>query len=105
MLKKGKPLPLKKPSTMQAVLKAIENGCVYRQDVIEFTKLEFGQVKSALHSLVFIGLLQRSKDVTGRSVYSLPGRWSGEAPDCLRGVSSVFQPRFTIGDNVEHEHP
>ncbi len=83
---------------MKLVLTAVENGCKYRVDVINETGLELGQVKSALHSLVFIGLLTRLNDAQGRSVYALPGRWVGDAPDCLRGVSSVFQPRFTNPD-------
>lgn len=93
-LRKGKPLPLHKPSTMRVVLSAVEEGHKYRKDVIKVTGLQDGQVRSALHNLVFIGLLERHEDKTGKSVYVPPGTWVEEVvPDvarCLKGVPSIF---------------
>ena len=90
-LRKGKPLPLHKPSTMRVVLSAVEEGHKYRRDVIKATGLKDGQVRSALHNLVFIGLLERHVDASGRSVYLPPGSWHSQMPNCFVGVSSIFR--------------
>ena len=112
-LRKGKPLPLHKPSTMRIVLSAVEEGHKYRREVIKATGLQDGQVRSALHNLVFVGLLERHEDSTGRSIYLPPGTWHGETAPCLIGVRSIFDvkivrtdlPRFTTFDNKKNEHP
>lgn len=112
-LRKGKPLPLHKPSTMRLVLSAVEEGHKYRREVIKATGLQDGQVRSALHNLVFVGLLNRHMDSSGRSVYIPPGQWHGETAPCLCGVRSIFDvrivrtdlPRFTTSDNKKDEHP
>lgn len=95
MIRKGKPLPLQKPSNMQRVLLAVEHGHRTRRAVMEETGLHERQVRAALHNLVFIGLLTRSKDDSGRSVYLAPGRWQGCTPACFIGVASIFHARFT----------
>lgn len=94
-LRKGKPLPLHKPSTMRVVLSAVEEGHKYRKDVIKATGLQDGQVRSALHNLVFIGLLERHIDEVGRSVYLPPGTWHSQMPGCLLGVRSIFDVRVS----------
>ena len=104
-LKKGQPLPLHKPSTMRLVLSSVEEGNRYRRDVVKDTGLQDGQVRSALHNLVFIGLLERKIDSLGRSIYLPPGQWFGETAPCLRGVASIFHVRFTTLDNKKDEHP
>ena len=104
-LKKGKPLPLHKPSTMRIVLSAVEQGHKYRREVIKATGLKDGQVRSALHNLVFVGLLVRMADAEGRSIYLPPGQWYGETAPCLRGLNSIFHACFTTFDNKKDEHP
>ncbi len=104
-LRKGHPLPLHKPSTMRSVLSCVEQGHSYRRDIIKVTGLHEGQVRSALHNLVFIGLLARQQDAEGRSVYVIPGQWYGGTPACFRGVTSVFHARFTYPNNMGNEHP
>ena len=64
-IRKGKPLPLEKPSNMQRVLLAVGHGSRTRRAVMEETKLQEGQVRAALHNLVFIGLLHRHRDEHG----------------------------------------
>ena len=97
-LKKGKALKLEKPSTMRIVLNAVEQGNKYRYEVIAFTGLQDGQVRSALHNLVFVGLLTRHKDTMGRSVYLSPGQWHEQVSPCLKGVSSIFNVRIVRTD-------
>lgn len=112
-LRKGKPLPLHKPSTMRIVLSAVEEGHKFRREVIKATGLKDGQVRSALHNLVFIGLLERHVDAEGRSIYLPPGTWVGQTAPCLCGVRSIFDvkiirtdlPCFTTSDNKSNEHP
>ena len=98
-IRKGQALPLKKPSTMRQVLSAVEDGHRSRLEVIKHTKLHEGQVRSALHNLVFVGLLVRVRDKSGRSFYLPPGTWYTETSSCLCGVSSIFNVRFTTFDN------
>ncbi len=112
-LRKGKPLQLNKPSTMRLVMSAVEDGNKYRREVIKATGLQDGQVRSALHNLVFVGLLNRHVDSSGRSVYIPPGQWHGETAPCLIGIRSIFDvkivrtdlPCFTTFDNKKNEHP
>lgn len=100
-IRKNKPLPLHKPSTMRTVLLCIEHGKCYRHEIVKETKLKEGQVRAALNNLVFIGLAHRTKDAMGRSVYLLPGHGLGTVADCLKGVAWVFGPRFTSADNPQ----
>jgi hypothetical protein len=98
-LKKGSPFPLQRPSNMRRVLEAVQNGNQYRREVMKVTGLNEGQVRSALHNLVFIGFLERRSDTEGRSTYQSPGQWRSGISEHLIGVSSIFHPRFTNVDN------
>lgn len=98
-IRKGKPLPLEKPSNMQRVLLAVGHGCRNRREVMDETKLQEGQVRSALHNLVFIGLLHRHRDEHGRSIYMTPGQWHNRTPACFIRVASIFHARFTDGQD------
>lgn len=94
-IRKGKPLPLEKPSNMQRVLFAVGHGCRNFREVMEETKLKEGQVRAALNNLVFIGLLNRRADENGRSIYMTPGQWHNRTPACFIRVASIFHARFT----------
>lgn len=122
-LKKGHPLPLLKPGSMQKTLSAVEDGHRYLKDIIRVTGLLRGQVRSALANLVYTKQLVRVADKQQRSVYLTPGEWNevaepdnpfrGVAPPCLCGVRSIFDvkivrtdlPCFTTSDNKKNEHP
>jgi len=94
MLKKGQPVKFSRPmSTMRVVLLAVEQGYQYRHEITSETKLNPGQVNSALWNLTFIGAVVRDVDKEGRSVYLLPGKIRKVAP-CLLGVSSIFNVRY-----------
>jgi len=101
MLKKGQPLTLSKPGSMQKVWQAITNGCNYRREILKATKLKEGQVTSALNNLVYVGMVALRKDSMGRTIYVLPCQ-SIQVCDGLRGVAWVFGGRFTT---VENETP
>lgn len=105
MIRKGRPLPLEKPSNMRVVLNSVEMGHQYRREIIDHTGLRDGQVKSALHNLVFIGLLVRKEDEQRRSIYLSPGQWHSQVAANLKGVRSIFDVRFTTLDNTQNEHP
>ncbi len=100
MLKKGQPVKFSRPvSTMRTVLSVVENGYMFKHDIISESGLKPGQVSSALYNLVFIGAVQRQTDGRGRSAYTVGGRHYGVAP-CLRGISSIFLiDPFTKSDN------
>ena len=69
---------------------AIENGHQTRIEIKEETKLNKGQLSSAIENLAYIGaIITGNKDEHGRSYYTLPGQIQGVAP-CLKGVSSIF---------------
>lgn len=99
MLKKGQPLQFKRPmSSMRLVLSAIEDGHITSLTIREATKLNRGQVSSAIENLAYIGaILTGNRDAHGRSFYSLPGQITGVA-GCLKGVSSIFHT-LTKKDN------
>lgn len=93
MLKKNTPVKFTKPvSTMRTVLAAVEHGFMYRHDILTQTCLKDGQVQAALYNLTFCGLVTRSVDANGRSIYLVPGRQYGVAK-CLCGVRSIFDVR------------
>ena len=93
MLKKGQPVKFTRPvSTMRTVLLAVEHGFEYRQDILKETGLKAGQVQAALYNLTYIGVINRGTDEHGRSIYMLPGRIYGVAPN-LKGVRSIFDVR------------
>lgn len=90
MLKKGQPVKFTRPaSTMRQVLGAIEQGVRYRVDIIEFTELQPGQVRSAINNLMLIGAIYSIRDRSGRATYEVAGRWEGVAHS-LKGVSFIF---------------
>jgi predicted transcriptional regulator len=90
MLKKNTPVKFSRPmSTMRIVLSVIEQATTTRHEITAQCNLQPGQVKSALHNLVFIGAVIRQTDEEGRAVYALPGRLGAVAP-CLCGVRSIF---------------
>lgn len=93
MLKKDRPVKFSRPmSTMRTVLVAVEQGFQYKTEILTETKLKPGQVQSALYNLTFIGVITRSVDDNGRSIYLAPGRQYGVAK-CLHGVRSIFDVR------------
>ncbi len=90
MLKKNTPIKFSKPvSTMRTVFEAVDRGISNRQIIIDETKLQPGQVRSALFNLVYIGAVIAVRDAQGVSMYGVPGRVGGVAP-CLKGVRSIF---------------
>ena len=99
MLKKGQPLQFKRPmSSMRQVLSAIEDGHITSLTIREATKLNRGQVSSAIENLAYIGaILTGNRDEHGRAFYTLPGQIQSVAP-CLKGVSSIFHT-LTKKDN------
>lgn len=100
MLKKGQPLQFKRPfSSMRLVLEAIENGHVTLLEIRTETKLNRGQVASAIANLAYIGAIcTKHRDAQGRAIYLLPGRIE-TFPECLKGVKSVFHAVITNHDN------
>lgn len=105
MIRKGRPLPLEKPSNMRVVLNSIEMGNRYRREIVDHTGLKEGQVRSALYNLAFIGLVKRTVDEANRSVYLSPGQWHSQVAANLKGVRSIFDVRFTTSENTQNEHP
>jgi len=113
MIRKGRPLPLEKPSTMRTVLSAIESGSRTLKDVVKATGLRYGRVRSAIHNLSRTGVISCKRDKLGRHVYHLPGEWTEPINDDLKGVSFIFDvkiirtdlPCFTTSDNKSNEHP
>lgn len=94
MLKKGQPVKFSRPvSTMKTVFEAIEQGHVYRQEIVTITKLEQGKVRSALFNLCFVGAVRLVQDKEGRSMYALPGAWLQPTPRILCGINSIFNCR------------
>jgi len=77
---------------MRTVFEAVDRGLSHRQVIVDETKLQIGQVRSALFNLVYIGAVLATKDAQGRSMYGIPGRLTGVAP-CLLGVRSIFDVR------------
>ena len=75
---------------MRSVYEAIQNGCTYRSEIIEETKMREGRVKSAIWNLSYIGVIQRVDDDNGRSRYILP---SIDVGSCFKGVNSIFNVR------------
>lgn len=93
MLKKNQPVKFSRPiSTMRAVFEQVEQGVMYRVDIVEKTGLVQSKVRAALYNLTFIGVIQRGEDSQGRSVYVIPDTSVGVAK-CLKGVSSIFHVR------------
>lgn len=101
MLKKGQPLQFKRPfSSMRLVLSAIEDGNCSLKSIRDATRLNKGQVAGAIANLAYIGAIcTKKKDIHGRAMYTLPGQIVG-APDCLKGVNSVFNPLITSVENT-----
>ena len=62
MLKKNQAPRLNHDSTMGVVFNCIAQSPKTRTEVILETRLRSGQVKSALHNLVYVGLVSFSKD-------------------------------------------
>lgn len=83
-------------SKMRIVLSAIEQGYQYRHDIVKETKLQEGQVRSALFNLTFIGAIKLTKDASNRTVYLIPGQWAAEIPHNLRGIRSIFDTALPV---------
>jgi transcription initiation factor IIE alpha subunit len=95
MLRKGQPVKFSKPmSTMRVVLGVIENGAIYKQDIVTESGLKEGQVRSALFNLTYVGCIKLGKDREGRTIYIAPGTVN-EVSDLLLGINSIFNHRFT----------
>ena len=98
MIRKGRPLPLEKPSNMRVVLNSIEMGNKYRREIVIHTGLKEGQVRSALYNLAFIGLVKRTVDEANRSVYLSPGQWHSQVAANLKGISSIFHVTIRVDE-------
>lgn len=77
---------------MRLVFNAIENGFNYLPEIIEHTKMQPGQVKSAVYNLVFTAQVRRSVDSDGRHRYDPPKRHKIASSSCWNGATSVFNP-------------
>ena len=89
MLKKNAANYPSHDSTMGRVYKCVSHESKTRDEIVRETGLRHGQVKSALHNLVFIGLLAFDKEGTKSAKY-FKREGNTTFPDCLKGVSSVF---------------
>ena len=96
MIKKNQPIKFSRPmSSMKLVFDAVDSGTCFRNDLMEATGLNGGQVRSALYNLRYVGSVLIQDDDKGRKMYYTPGRIASGVPACLRGVNSVFNARFT----------
>lgn len=71
MLKKNQPVKLKEGSTMWTVYQSISNGSHSQSQILVNTALRLGKVRSALHNLRFVGMIDLV-EVDGRTRYYLP---------------------------------
>jgi len=71
MLNKDQAMELKEGTTMWRVYQSIRNGNHSQSKVLVDTALRLGQVRSALHNLRYVGMLDLVQ-VDGRSRYYLP---------------------------------
>lgn len=71
MLKKNQPVKLKEGSTMWTVYQSISNGSHSQSQILVNTALRLGKVRSALHNLRFVGMIDLV-EVDGRARYYLP---------------------------------
>jgi transcription initiation factor IIE alpha subunit len=93
MLKKNQPVKFSRPvSTMRTVFEQVEQGVMYRAEIIENTSLVPNKVRAALFNLTFIGVIHRGEDEHGRSIYVIPNSTVGVG-QCLKGVASIFHVR------------
>lgn len=93
MLKKNQAVKFSRPiSTMRTVFEQVQNGTMYRADIVQNTGLMQSKVRAALYNLVFVGVIHREDDESGRSVYLIPKTTIGVG-QCLKGVASIFHVR------------
>lgn len=97
-IRKGKPLPLEKPSNMRDVLQAVEMGNHYKREIVEYTGLPKAKVHSALLNLVHTGSLIRKTDSQRRSLYYVKGQWQEEVSDFIRCTSFIFDVKLVRTD-------
>jgi hypothetical protein len=106
VLKKNQAPRLNPDSTMGIVYRSISNFEKTKEDVVRDTGLRVGQVKSALHNLVFVGLLSFDKDDSGRIVYIAvcdkeDKHRCGAFCDGWSGASSVFGFNALPNDRID----
>lgn len=94
MLRKNEPVKFTRPDgVMKTVYGAVEQGCITRREIEDYTGLDSRRVKAAVYNLVFVGVICR-QGKRHKSTYHLPDTHQkyreGIFPNCFKGVRSVF---------------
>ena len=94
MLRKNEPVKFTRPDgVMKTVYGAVEQGCITRREIEDYTGLDSRRVKAAVYNLVFVGVICR-QGKRHKSTYHLPDTHpkyrEGIFPNCFKGVRSVF---------------
>ena len=94
MLRKNEPVKFTRPDgVMKTVYGAVEQGCITRREIEDYTGLDSRRAKAAVYNLVFVGLICR-QGKRHKSTYHLPDTHpqyrDGIFPNCFKGVRSVF---------------
>lgn len=94
MLRKNEPVKFTRPDgVMKTVYGAVEQGCITRREIEDYTGLDSRRVKAAVYNLVFVGVICR-QGKRHKSTYHLPDSHpqyrDGIFPNCFKGVRSVF---------------
>ena len=89
MLKKGQPVKLRNPSgTMSRVYESITKGHHYQEHIRRDTGLLIGQVRSAIYSLSYVGMIYPGGVNKRRGWYLHPPE--SKASSIFSGATSIF---------------
>jgi hypothetical protein len=96
MLKKNQPVKLKEGSTMWTVYQSISNGNHSQSQILVNTAIRLGRVRSALHNLKFVGMIDLV-EVDGRTRYYLPDQVKPKNAEI--GKAENVTPAQTLAKN------
>ena len=90
MIRKNQPVKFSKPvSSMKTVYECVNDGARTRAEIIKASGLVTAKARAAIWNLVFVGIILKTEDSEGRTIYVMPGTIQGVA-SCLKSVRSIF---------------